>query len=223
MDPQQPYGQYNGYGETPQSAAGPYPQPAQQPDYSGYYTGYTQQSFAPEGTPEWAQQRYPNVYNPRPDYIAFMEGAKGDHDYDKAAAFHKRPFSICTFLFSFFYLFYRKMWVEGALYIVIFMAVSLLPFAGIITDLVMYVAAGFAFYPLWRRRATRTWNNAVAAYQGHLPSVMAHVRQKGGTSAIALTVAIIVFVVYLSLATWMLISSGDAVSAISELAGTMNA
>ena len=180
-------------------------------------------TYAPvEGTAEWAQQRYPSVYQPDPAYILSMEGVRQDIDYSKLNSFQRHPFNVCAFLFGVIYFFYRKMWLEGLVYLAIVVALSLLPLSSPLIDLAVWVVGGFAFYPLWRRKSHRVWDQAVYQFQGNMASVVAAVRRKGGVSVAAAIICIVALIVYITVVITMAMTSGIAAIDVGSLA-TMTA
>ncbi|MCI8340412.1 MAG: DUF2628 domain-containing protein [Eggerthellaceae bacterium] len=93
-------------------------------------------------------------------------------------------FSWCTLILAPIYWGWRRCYKEAAAYVGCILTVwllAILPGLGLLMT-VLQIGAGFAFYPLYRKRAMRVYRDAYMTHGADREAMMAAMRNAGGTS-----------------------------------------
>lgn len=143
-------------------------------------------------------------YSVSSDYAADFERAWMGNIYDKA---HSKKFNWCSALFNGVYFMYRKMYVSGLLFVILFNLTMLIPslmfFGGILKSVALYtvlaiilplifmILFGFIFYPLYKSFVSKKFNSLKATITDN-SALINEANTKGGTSVLGVVIALIV-------------------------------
>ncbi len=143
-------------------------------------------------------------YSDGSDYASDFEKAWMGNIYDKA---HSKKFNWCSALFNGAYFMYRKMYVSGLLFVILFNLTMLIPslmfFGGILKSVALYTALaiilplifiilfGFLFYPLYKSFVNKKFNSLKTTIADN-SALINEANTKGGTSALGVVIALIV-------------------------------
>lgn len=101
--------------------------------------------------------------------------------YDKA---HTKKFNVAAFFFTGYYFFYRKMYLFGILFTIL----------AVVLPLISNIICGFVFYPLYKSHINKQLNKYKSNSQSP-GSLIDIAKRKGGTSILAVIIALMILFV----------------------------
>lgn len=118
-------------------------------------------------------------------YMIFASGRRGNDVPERLVTEPMKSgmrFNIFAALFGVYYYAYRRMYLEAVWLLIVCILLVLIPYVGGWLPVLLF---GFAFYPLYRKRAEKLADDAASCNQ----DINTCLREKGGASAAALLIA----------------------------------
>jgi len=176
---------------------------------------------------EFASQKNNDNLNISQQINASMNQVSSNNDVDELSLIDayigknsdklKSGFSFCTLLFGVMYVFYRKMWGLGFLWLLINIAISIflpkLPFLGLILNIII----SCCFKNLYINHATNKVRQIKLQYSNFSNSELVYVcSKKGGTTIVPIIIIIVTYVSITLIATKIVL---DIINDAKESAG----
>ena len=127
------------------------------------------------------------------ELIRIWIGEKADEMYPKMQ--RSGSFNVCAFLFGVFYLAYRKMYLVA---LIAFLISAILSQVGSAASLLLWIATGFCFYPIYKWDITRKLKDCEYMHKSPEETIE-YAREKGGTSVGAVFVCLIPYFILIAI------------------------